>query len=192
MSSKMVQGKKPQGDLGNGTNKRDISNAGFSKKDPSDSKPVGRSDGKTQNGTTLLPKAMLVGFNTHVASGTRSGFRTDTAISNSRAGQERTLQRWVPDSHDALDGSLEKSTNSGHWDQFAENERLFGLRTDYDENIYTTKIDRSHPNYKDRVAVAERKAREIEHSSAATSHVAEERIMDHVGGDDQGGDEEDK
>lgn len=125
--------------------------------------------------------------------GNRSGFRTDTAISNNRFGNERVLQPWVPDAKDALDGSLEKSSGSGGWDQFAENERLFGVKTDYDENIYTTAIDRSHPQYRERVAAAERKAREIENSTATTAHVAEERVMDYVAGNDKGTEnEEDK
>jgi len=122
--------------------------------------------------------------------GNRASFRTDTAISNSRFGAERALKAWVPDASFEIDGSLEKSSG-GAWDQFAENERLFGLKTDYDENIYTTSIDKSHPQYKERLAAAERKAREIERSVASTSHVAEERVMDFVGGDDQR-DEEDK
>jgi PAB1-binding protein PBP1 len=42
------------------------------------------------------------------------------------------------------------------------------------------------------MAAAERKAREIERSAATTSHVAEERVMDYIGGDDRGADEEDK
>ena len=124
--------------------------------------------------------------------GNRSSFRTDTAISNSRFGAERSLKAWVPDASYEIDGSLEKQGGGGGaWDQFAENERLFGLKTDYDENIYTTAIDKSHPQYKERLAAAERKAREIERSVASTSHVAEERVMDFVGGDDQR-DEEDK
>ncbi|KAJ4307227.1 poly(A)-binding protein binding protein [Collariella sp. IMI 366227] len=124
--------------------------------------------------------------------GNRSGFRTDTAISNSRLGNERTLKAWVPDTGYEVDGSLEKpSGGGGAWDQFAENERLFGLKTDYDENIYTTAIDRSHPQYKERLAAAERKAREIERTVPTTAHVAEERVMDFAGGDDQR-DEEDK
>lgn len=109
------------------------------------------------------------------------------------------MKAWVPDTGFEVDGSLEKSSGSGSgsknsgasWDQFAENERLFGLRTDYDENIYTTTIDKSHPQYKERLAAAERKAREIERSLPTTSHVAEERVMDFVGGEDQR-DEEDK
>ncbi len=126
-------------------------------------------------------------------SGARPGFRTDTAISNNRAGGERTLQRWVPDVSTDLDGSLESgATTSRKWDQFAENERLFGLKTDYNENFYTTAIDRSHPQYSERVARADRAAREIEKSAPTTAHVAEERVMDFAGGDDQGADEEDK
>jgi hypothetical protein len=122
--------------------------------------------------------------------GNRASFRTDAAISNSRLGPERALKAWVPEPAYEIDGSLEKSSG-GAWDQFAENERLFGLKTDYDENIYTTSIDKSHPQYKDRLAAAERKAREIERTAPTTSHVAEERVMDFVGGEDQR-DEEDK
>ncbi|KAL0940648.1 pab1 binding protein [Colletotrichum truncatum] len=164
----MVPPKKLQSDIGNNSNKN---NMPFNKRDSA----MGKADGKGQNGT-------------------RSGFRTDTAISNSRLGNERTLQPWVPDSSDGIDGSLEKSSSSGAWDQFAENERLFGLKTDYDENIYTTTIDKSHPQYRERMAAAERKAREIERSLPTTAHVAEERVMDFIGGggNDQGGDEEDK
>lgn len=44
------------------------------------------------------------------------------------------------------------------------------------------------------MAAADRKAREIERTLPTTAHVAEERVMDFVsgGGDDRGGDEEDK
>ncbi|KJZ71131.1 hypothetical protein HIM_09485 [Hirsutella minnesotensis 3608] len=125
--------------------------------------------------------------------GNRQGFRTDAAISNSRFGSERTLQPWVPDSADGMDGGLEASSNSGPWDQFAENERLFGLKTDYDENIYTTAINKSHPQYKERYAAAEKKAREIERTAPVTAHVAEERVVDFVGEAGPGGEnEEDK
>ncbi len=85
-----------------------------------------------------------------------------------------------------------KSSGAAGWDQFAENERLFGMKTDYDENIYTTAIDRNHPQYKQRVAEAEKKAREIERSVANNSHVAEERIVDNLAAEENGLDEEDK
>ncbi|KAL6824004.1 hypothetical protein V8C40DRAFT_28848 [Trichoderma camerunense] len=124
--------------------------------------------------------------------GNRSSFRTDTAISNGRFGAQRTLQPWIPDKNDAIDGSLEKSTSTAGWDQFAENERLFGLKTDYDENIYTTAINKDHPQYRERIAAAEKKAREIERSAAMTAHVAEERVMDYSGPKGADDNEEDK
>lgn len=127
--------------------------------------------------------------------GNASSFRTDSAISGAKVQGERTLQRWVPDAPEEVDGSLESSRNRSSggvvWDQFAENERRFGLTTDYDENIYTTTIDKNHPQYKQRLADADKKAREIERTVASNSHVAEERITDHTGADD-GLDEEDK
>ena len=126
--------------------------------------------------------------------GTASSFRTDSAISGTKVAGERTLQRWVADVPEDLDGSLEGpgSKSSAPWDQFAENSRRFGLTTDYDENIYTTKIDKNHPQYKQRLADAEKKAREIERSMASNPHVAEERITDHVSTEDNRLDEEDK
>jgi PAB1-binding protein PBP1 len=119
---------------------------------------------------------------TSVYIGNRPNFQTDSAISNKRFGNERTLQPWVPDSDDAFDGSLEKSSSGGHWDQFAENERRFGVKSNYDEAFYTTSIDKSHPQYRERMAAAEKKAREIERSTAVTAHQAEERVMDYVQG----------
>jgi PAB1-binding protein PBP1 len=87
---------------------------------------------------------------------------------------------------------MRTKTGGAVWDQFAENERRFGLKTDYNEDIYTTKIDKAHPLYKQRLAEADRKAREIERSVTNNAHVAEERIQDNIGGDENGADEEDK
>lgn len=69
--------------------------------------------------------------------------------------------------------SLEAS--SGTWDQFQTNEQLFGVKSDYDENLYTTRIDRSTPDYRQREAEAQRIAREIEGVAATNAHVREER-----------------
>ena len=154
-------------------------------------------DGRNQNGALRNRRrgrrhVKRLTTDVYCLAGNRQGFRTDTAISNSRFGNERTLQPWVPDPSDGIDGSLEASSSSGPWDQFAENERLFGLKTDYDENIYTTAINKNHPQYKERMAAAERKVREIERSAPVTAHVAEERIMDFVGGGSGGDNEEDK
>lgn len=104
----------------------------------------------------------------------------------------------MPDSGSEMDGSLERmslndsSQDGGKWDQFATNEKKFGVKTSYNENLYTTAINRNHPNYKERDAFAKRKEQEILGSAPTTSHVAEERVMDYSGGNDSKGDEEDK
>lgn len=118
-----------------------------------------------------------------------SGFRTDTDISGHMALRERNLQKWEPSEVDPS-MTLESTGRSTEWDQFSTNERLFGVKSNYDETFYTTTIDRSDPQYAQRAARAEKIAREIESSNALNSHVREER-----GGysaADDGGDEEDK
>lgn len=103
---------------------------------------------------------------------------------------------WQPDSDvpapDSLEGGLGKASRSNQpWDQFAANEQKFGIKSDYDEHYYTTAIDKNHPEFKSRMAMADKKAREIEGSSTSNTHIAEERVMDYAGGgEDQ--DEEDK
>lgn len=92
----------------------------------------------------------------------------------------------------SLESSRNKSSTGAGWDQFEVNNRLFGITTDYDENIYTTTIDKSHPDYVKKYAEADRKAREIENSVANNSHVTEERIVDNLTADDSGITEEDK
>jgi hypothetical protein len=166
-------------ELANGARGKEPTTMSFQRKEITDARVLpgsaGKGDGKAMNGN-------------------RAGFKTDTSISNNRPGGERELKRWVPDSNPDTDFSLEqpsKGRGQGEaWDQFAVNEKLFGAKSDYDENIYTTAIDRSHPEYQKRLGYADRKAREIERSAAATSHVAEERIMDFVGGEDHRDEEE--
>ena len=71
--------------------------------------------------------------------------------------------------------SLESSTG-GEWDQFKANEQMFGVKSDYDENIYTTRIDRNSPQYASKEREAERIAREIEGDvSSSNPHIREER-----------------
>ncbi|KAF2262264.1 hypothetical protein CC78DRAFT_545921 [Lojkania enalia] len=122
--------------------------------------------------------------------GMSSGFRTDTDISGSLAMRERNLQKWEPSADTDVDLSLESSGQSSNWDQFHENERRFGLTSNYDESYYTTTINRNDPQYAQRAARAEKIAREIEASSAMNSHVREER--GNYSGEDKGDDEEEK
>lgn len=127
-----------------------------------------------------------------------AGFRTDSDISGHLPTRERPLQPWAPPVGSDMDLSLESSGTlnpnvSGPnraWDQFEANERLYGVKSDYDENIYTTTIDRSDPLYKQKEAAAERIAREIEKENSLNSHVAEER--GYALADDSGLNEEDK
>ena len=53
------------------------------------------------------------------------------------------------------------ASSSGQWDQFAANERLFGVRTHFDEDEYTTRLDRSAKDFKERERRAEQIAAEI-------------------------------
>lgn len=189
----MVQGKKPN-DMSNGTTKyRDQqSSMSYQRKDIT-AGGAGKNDSRSQNGTLHL---LLLFIMILRIIGTANSFRTDGAISGARnQGEGRTLQKWQPDGPAETDGSLEsaslRSSSGVVWDQFAENERRFGIKTDYDENIYTTTIDKSHPQYKQRMADADKKAKEIINKAASNSHVAEERIQDNVGGED-GVDEEEK
>ncbi|KAI1492869.1 hypothetical protein F5X96DRAFT_677500 [Biscogniauxia mediterranea] len=176
----MVHQKKSPANSTNGNNHKEYPTMSLSKRDVTEvTRVMGGNSGKGDA----------------KANGNSGGFRTDAAISSSRSGRERTLTPWVaPTGSDSIDLSLETtSTSGGGWDQFAANERQFGIKSTYDENIYTTAIDKSHPQYKERMAHADKKAREIERSPAATAHVAEERKMDYGAGDDAGGgDEEDK
>lgn len=79
--------------------------------------------------------------------------------------------------------------SGGEWDQFKANEQRFGVTSDYDENIYTTRIDKSHPLHRMREAEAERIAREIEGDTSTNAHIREERGIRH---DDDGIDEEER
>jgi len=172
----MVQGKRPN-DQPNGTAKyKDQQSIMSYQKKDNTSGGASKNDGKSQNGNA-------------------GSFRTDNAISGAKNhGEGRVLQRWRPDPSVETGDSLESgSMTSGGapWDQFAENKKRFGTDTTYDENIYTTAINTNHPNHKQRLAEADRKAKEIMSKAAFNSHVAEERVQDHVGGEN-GVDEEDK
>lgn len=90
---------------------------------------------------------------------------TDTAISGVSESRERELVRWAPSEADepleSLGGDL-GGRGAGKWDQFAVNEQRFGVTTDYHEEFYTTKLDRSGADFKQREREAARLAAEIE------------------------------
>lgn len=146
-----------------------------------------------QNGTVSMLPTPPPSANVMTFPGSAGSFRTDTEISSQRERQmlrERELQPWVPDSDPGVDLSLESAAGEGGWDQFAANEAMYGVQSTYDENIYTTEIDRSNPAYRQQEARAARIAREIEGSAPANAHVAEERRREAAAG--SGMDEEEK
>ncbi|GAB7364901.1 hypothetical protein MBLNU230_g5692t1 [Neophaeotheca triangularis] len=146
----------------------------------------------TQNGTFNMLPTPPPSANAITFPGSASAFRTDTEISSQRDRQmlrERELKPWVPDNDAGIDMSLESGNETG-WDQFAANEQMYGVQSTYDENIYTTEIDRSNPAYRQQEARAARIAREIEGSAPANAHVAEERRREAAAG--SGMDEEEK
>ncbi|KAJ6394478.1 hypothetical protein OIU77_023645 [Salix suchowensis] len=102
----------------------------------------------------------------------------DSFISRSQLVEtERELEPWVPDKDEPqcpeLDNIFEGHWNRG-WDQFETNEMLFGVKSTFDEELYTTKLERG-PQMKDLEREAVRIAREIEGEETRDLHLAEER-----------------
>lgn len=130
--------------------------------------------------------------NNRNSSGNGKSFKTDIDISQGRGGlKERELQKWTPDAADEVSHvnhqTLEESSST--WDQFIVNEEKFGVKSTYDEHLYTTKINKNAPNYEKRAKEAERLAKEIEsQGSSGNIHLAEDRGITI---DDSGMDEED-
>ncbi|KAK9825893.1 hypothetical protein WJX81_002516 [Elliptochloris bilobata] len=125
-------------------------------------------------------------------------FGTDAEIGKrGGTGRFRELQRWQPEPGSAPEELLEAgsdafsrkggrhSGNTG-WDQFAVNQAKFQVRSTYNEDLYTIKLDKS----KSRITVdeANRLAAEIEAAarSGRTSnhHVMEERGIEVDGADE--------
>jgi len=117
------------------------------------------------------------------ADGGGGRFATDTGISGRMGGAgggggDRQLTRFddfgptapVGVGGDLGDGGLGSGGGAGggaggrKWDQFAENERKFGVRTSYDEHDYTTKLDKRRPGYHER----ELKAARVRHRGSVT------------------------
>lgn len=69
---------------------------------------------------------------------------------------------------------LHLGSKGATWDQFAANEQQFGVRTTYDEDLYTTKLDKGRAKMS--AAEADRIAAEIEgQGPPASRHLPDER-----------------
>lgn len=83
------------------------------------------------------------------------------------------------DACEALEGPLTTTTRSqpnrtsARWNQFQVNQDRFGVTTSFDEDLYTTKLDKSRSKFSQ--ADADRIANEIEGQVSGNAHVAEER-----------------
>ncbi|MCD7449226.1 Polyadenylate-binding protein-interacting protein 3 [Datura stramonium] len=120
----------------------------------------------------------LDGFRTEFMLEQQQELLTDSCISQSRhIVVERQLERWVPDG-DAPECAELDTIFDGHWnrgwDQFEANERLFGVRSTFDEDLYMKKLERgSQMTELEKEAL--RIAREIEGEDSHDLHLAEER-----------------
>ncbi|RRT71117.1 hypothetical protein B296_00026969 [Ensete ventricosum] len=103
---------------------------------------------------------------------------TDSVISHSHhLDMARELAPWMPDEEDPecpeleniFDGSFDRK-----WDQFETNEALFGVKSTFNEELYTTKLERG-PQMRDLEKLALKIAREIEGEETQDLHLAEER-----------------
>jgi hypothetical protein len=108
------------------------------------------------------------------------GFHTDSDISGHNGDvRERELMPWVPDGEEEeLEDNLSLSnifSNKKGWDQFEVNEKLFGVKSTYKEDIYTTALDRNSQLYLEKEQEAQRIADEIEKKVTTNIHLAEER-----------------
>ncbi|XP_077212961.1 polyadenylate-binding protein-interacting protein 4-like isoform X2 [Tasmannia lanceolata] len=153
-------------------------------------KPAYESVGKAPSKTLIIPPMELVqviakdvpisadGYTDGYACEKRQDIMIDSFISQSHHVEvERELERWTPDNDDLQCPELENifdGTWNRNWDQFETNEALFGVKSTFDEELYTTKLERG-PRMIDLEREASRIAREIEGEETQDLHLAEER-----------------
>lgn len=104
------------------------------------------------------------------------GISTDTEISGNATGnlygrKLETADSWITPSANV---SASMDGNTGEWDQFSVNEKKFGVKNTFDENLYTTKLDRSKMTEK-QLRAADKLAKEIERQTSSNFHLNEER-----------------
>ncbi|GJQ85963.1 hypothetical protein Trydic_g21810 [Trypoxylus dichotomus] len=109
---------------------------------------------------------------------TRDTFKTDTAISARTNGQhirteEKELEPWDPPvGVNGGDTSLELEPGANGWDamdMFRKNEEIYGVQSTYDNSLtgYTVQLQKSDtPDYREREALAQQLANEIESQPA--------------------------
>lgn len=103
---------------------------------------------------------------------------TDVGISKRRNLHEKQFVPFKLDPPIASQSSLEfdeGAHTTGSWDQFEVNQRKFGVKSTFREEIYTSVINKSDPSYKKLEHEAQRIAAEILADQSDNIHIAEER-----------------
>jgi hypothetical protein len=131
----------------------------------------------------------------------KSNFETDLQVSKKNAKndkEEKKLVKYEVNENDkniftykGLEDDLNDKDNDANWDQFEINKKKYNVVSTYDENLYTTKLDKSKIT-KEQNDYAEKIYNEIKNSSynEKNIHILEDRgIIDEKDGDF---DEEDK
>eukprot|EP00252_Welwitschia_mirabilis_P013172 TRINITY_DN2907_c0_g1_i3.p1 TRINITY_DN2907_c0_g1~~TRINITY_DN2907_c0_g1_i3.p1 ORF type:complete len:799 (+),score=199.47 TRINITY_DN2907_c0_g1_i3:221-2617(+) len=113
---------------------------------------------------------------------------TDAALAHGHQLEgQRELKPWTPDKDIPEDLDLEntfQNTRNRYWDQFETNKSLFGIESTFDEELYTTKLEKG-PQTKELELKASQIAREIEEEACGNFHLAEERGICFGNGPDQ-------
>lgn len=112
----------------------------------------------------------------------KDSFVTDVEITTKGkkeqvGGKPRELAKWDEDAESTtnVNLTLDGGRLGSQWNQFEVNKQLFGVQTSFDENIYTTPLDRNAKDFREREAEAQRIANEIMSTTTKNLHLAEER-----------------
>eukprot|EP00871_Galdieria_phlegrea_P001529 jgi/Galph1/2377/GphlegSOOS_G1071.1 len=112
-----------------------------------------------------------------------NSFHTDAEIAsrrgkNSGSRQLQPFEEFVSLDTETTDGvtfgELDAASVS-EWDQFTLNREKFGVNSTFSEDLYTTKLDRSTPDFEDRAKKAEELANQIRKTATSNIHLKEER-----------------
>ncbi|CAL5200045.1 unnamed protein product [Lathyrus oleraceus] len=152
--------------------------------------PAAEFIGKAPSKILIIPAKELVQIIAQGVAVTRDGLpckphhdryqeiMVDSLISQSHHAElGRELKPWVPDGDDLqcpeLENIFDGQWNRG-WDQFETNKALFGVKSTFNEELYTTKLEKG-PQTRELEVHALRIAREIEGEETRDLHLAEER-----------------
>lgn len=113
----------------------------------------------------------------HYKEGVHEGGSLKSSDSAS-TGQDRQLVSWDAENAEDIGQIGDLNENEKDWDQFAVNEKKFGVKSSYtDDNsaLYTVALDKNSKDYKEKLLKADKLAAEIESAPSQNVHMIEER-----------------